>query len=432
MLKINLENSFVNTSEIKNLEPYIQSAHRVLHEGTGQGNDYIGWLDFASRIPEEEISRIKVTAEKIQGNCEYFIVIGIGGSYLGAKSVIDALSHSFHNLLDEDQRKAPKIIYAGQNISGKYLKELAELIERKDVSLLVISKSGTTTEPALSFRVLKEMVEKKYGENSKDHIYAVTDSSKGALRQLADKEGYESFIIPDNVGGRYSVITPVGLLPLAVMGINIEDFINGFIQGEKDYSSLDIESNICYQYVAARNVLYRRNKNIELLVNYEPSLQYISEWWKQLFGESEGKDGKGIFPGSVNFSTDLHSMGQFIQDGTKNLFETVIMVSDTGKDVSIKSSEENLDGLNYLSGKTLNYVNQKAFEGTLLAHVDGNVPNIIINMDKLDEYHIGNLMYFFMKACGVSGYLLGVNPFNQPGVEAYKKNMFRLLEKPGY
>ncbi|MCT4633100.1 MAG: glucose-6-phosphate isomerase [Firmicutes bacterium] len=432
MLKINLENSFVNTSEIKNMEPFIQSAHRVLHEGTGPGNDFIGWLDFASRIPNEEISRIKATAKKIQGNCEYFIVIGIGGSYLGAKSVIDALSHSFHNLLEDDQRKVPKIIYAGQNISGKYLRELTELIEKKDVSLLVISKSGTTTEPALSFRVLKEMVENKYGEESKDHIFAVTDGSKGALRQLADKESYESFVIPDNVGGRYSVITPVGLLPLAVMGINIEDFINGFVQGEKDYSSVNIEDNICYQYVAARNVLYRRNNNIELLVNYEPSLQYVSEWWKQLFGESEGKDGKGIFPGSVNFSTDLHSMGQFIQDGTKNLFETVIMVSDTAKDVAIKSNEENLDGLNYLSGKTLNYVNQKAFEGTLLAHVEGNVPNIILQMDKLDEYHLGNLMYFFMKACGVSGYLLGVNPFNQPGVEAYKTNMFRLLEKPGY
>lgn len=432
MLKINLENSFVNTSEIKNMEPFIQSAHRVLHEGTGPGNDFIGWLDFASRIPNEEISRIKATAKKIQGNCEYFIVIGIGGSYLGAKSVIDALSHSFHNLLEDDQRKVPKIIYAGQNISGKYLRELTELIEKKDVSLLVISKSGTTTEPALSFRVLKEMVENKYAEESKDHIFAVTDGSKGALRQLADKESYESFVIPDNVGGRYSVITPVGLLPLAVMGINIEDFINGFVQGEKDYSSVSIEDNICYQYVAARNVLYRRNNNIELLVNYEPSLQYVSEWWKQLFGESEGKDGKGIFPGSVNFSTDLHSMGQFIQDGTKNLFETVIMVSDTAKDVAIKSNEENLDGLNYLSGKTLNYVNQKAFEGTLLAHVEGNVPNIILQMDKLDEYHLGNLMYFFMKACGVSGYLLGVNPFNQPGVEAYKTNMFRLLEKPGY
>lgn len=432
MLKINLENSFVNTSEIKNMEPFIQSAHRVLHEGTGPGNDFIGWLDFASRIPNEEISRIKATAKKIQGNCEYFIVIGIGGSYLGAKSVIDALSHSFHNLLEDDQRKVPKIIYAGQNISGKYLRELTELIENKDVSLLVISKSGTTTEPALSFRVLKEMVENKYAEESKDHIFAVTDGSKGALRQLADKESYESFVIPDNVGGRYSVITPVGLLPLAVMGINIEDFIKGFVQGEKDYSSVNIEDNICYQYVAARNVLYRRNNNIELLVNYEPSLQYVSEWWKQLFGESEGKDGKGIFPGSVNFSTDLHSMGQFIQDGTKNLFETVIMVSDTAKDVAIKSNEENLDGLNYLSGKTLNYVNQKAFEGTLLAHVEGNVPNIILQMDKLDEYHLGNLMYFFMKACGVSGYLLGVNPFNQPGVEAYKTNMFRLLEKPGY
>lgn len=432
MIRINLENTFIDKLEIENIAPFISTAHNILHDKTGPGSEFTGWVNYASQMTHKEINRMKSVAEKIRTTSEVFIVIGIGGSYLGAKAVIDALSHSFHNILSNNKRKSPQLLYAGQNISGKYLSELLDVIENKEVSLLVISKSGTTTEPALAFRVLKEHLEKKYGDKSKEHIVAVTDSDKGALRSLSDKEGYDSFIIPDNIGGRYSVITPVGLLPMAVMGIDIDKFIDGFKHAEEEFSNVNTMENICYQYVASRNILNRRNKSIELLVNYEPSLQYISEWWKQLFGESEGKDEKGIFPASVNFSTDLHSMGQFIQEGNKTIFETVIIVNNTGKDMDIYATDDNLDGLNYLSGKTFNYVNKKAFEGTLMAHVEGNVPNIIIEIDKLDEYNIGELLYFFMKACGISGYLLGVNPFNQPGVEAYKKNMFKLLEKPGY
>ncbi|HLR34127.1 MAG TPA: glucose-6-phosphate isomerase, partial [Tissierellales bacterium] len=361
------------------------------------------------------------------------IVIGIGGSYLGARACIEALNHSFYNQLAKGKRKTPEIYYAGNNISSTYILDLLDTIEDKDISVNIISKSGTTTEPAIVFRIFKEYMEKKYGkEEAKNRIFATTDKEKGALKTLADNEGYETFVIPDDVGGRYSIFTPVGLLPIAVSGLDIEKIMEGAYSGQEEYGNENLADNISYQYAVVRNILYNKGKDIEILANYEPALNYFAEWWKQLFGESEGKDKKGIYPASVNFTTDLHSMGQFIQDGKRNIFETTINVEKVEKNIVLKESEDDLDRLNFLSGKTMDLVNKKAFEGTLKAHVKGNVPNIIINIPELNEFYFGKLIYFFEKACAMSGYLLGVNPFDQPGVEEYKKNMFELLGKPGH
>lgn len=424
---------FVNEQELANLAPEIRLAHERLHHGTGAGSDFLGWIDLPVNYDREEFKRIKEAASRIQEDSEVFVVIGIGGSYLGARAAIEALGHSFYNLLDHDKRKTPQILYAGTNISGRYLHDLLELIGDRDFSVNVISKSGTTTEPAIAFRVFRELLEKRYGrEGARKRIYATTDKAKGALLTLAQEEGYERFVIPDDVGGRYSVLTAVGLLPIAVAGIDIDELMKGAAAARDWYSTPDLAVNDAYRYAALRNALHRKGKAIEILVNYEPALQYFAEWWKQLFGESEGKDQKGIFPASVNFSTDLHSMGQFIQDGMRNLFETVIWVDRSPFDVMIQSDEENLDGLNYLAGSGLNEVNYQAFQGTLLAHNDGGVPNMVVRVPELTPYYFGALLYFFEKACGVSGYLSGVNPFDQPGVEAYKKNMFALLGKPGF
>ncbi len=424
---------FFAKEEVDALQPYVEVAHEMLHNKTGLGNDYLGWVDLPNNYDKEEFARIKKAAEKIQSDSDVLVVIGIGGSYLGARAAIECLGHSFRNNLTKEERKTPEIYFAGNNISSTYLMDLLDIIKDKDVSLNVISKSGTTTEPAIAFRVLKEFLENKYGkEEAAKRIYATTDAKKGALKQVSGEEGYETFVIPDDVGGRFSVLTPVGLLPIAVAGIDIDAMMQGANEARIDFSTPNLEENDCYQYAAVRNILHRKGKDIELLVNYEPSLHYVSEWWKQLYGESEGKDKKGLFPASVDFSTDLHSMGQYVQDGKRILFETVLNVEKPRRVIDLKAAENDLDGLNYLSGKTLDFVNQKAFQGTLLAHTDGQVPNLLINIPTLDEYNFGYLVYFFEKACGISGYLLGVNPFNQPGVEAYKKNMFALLGKPGF
>jgi glucose-6-phosphate isomerase len=427
-IRFDYSNASIGQHEITYLKEQIGKAHEMLHEKTGAGNDFLGWVDYPKKYDQEEFERIKKAATKIRENSQVLIVVGIGGSYLGARAAIEALSHSFYNMMD-----GVKILFAGNNISGTYLKQLLEVIDGKDVSINVISKSGTTTEPAIAFRVLKKYMEEKYGKDeAKERIFATTDKSKGALRTLSEKEGYETFVIPDDVGGRFSVLTPVGLLPIAVAGIDIDKMMEGAKNAYEIYREKDLEKNMCYQYAAVRNALYQKGKGIEVLVNYEPSLHYIAEWWKQLYGESEGKDGKGIFPAAVDFSTDLHSMGQYLQDGRRHLFETVLNIEKPKLDMTIEEDENNLDGLNYLSGKTMDFVNKKAFEGTLLAHIDGSVPNLIVNVPKMDAYYFGNLVYFFEKACGISGYLLGVNPFDQPGVESYKKNMFALLGKPGY
>lgn len=433
-LKFNYQNAakFLSENEINLMERQVIEAVKTLESKSGAGNDFLGWIDLPSNYNKDEFAKIKKVAEKIKNNSEILLVIGIGGSYLGAKAAIEFLSHSFYNNLSKDQRKTPEIYFVGQNISGTYLKDLLELVGDKDYSINVISKSGTTTEPALAFRVLKNHIEKKYGKDeAKNRIFATTDKSRGALKKLANEEGYETFVIPDDVGGRFSVLTPVGLLPMAVAGINIDEMM----QGAKDAScdmKAEFKENPCYKYVAARNALHRKGKEIELLVNYEPKLHFVSEWWKQLFGESEGKDGKGIFPASVDFSTDLHSMGQYIQDGKRIMFETIINIENPIKDIIIELEKDDLDGLNYLEGKGFDFVNKKAMDGTVLAHVDGGVPNLQIDIPEATPYHLGYMFYFFMKSCGVSGYLLGVNPFDQPGVEAYKKNMFALLGKPGF
>ncbi|WP_426349723.1 glucose-6-phosphate isomerase [Alloiococcus sp. CFN-8] len=424
---------YLKDGEIKYLQPMVDAAHNMLHSKTGAGNDFLGWLELPENYDKDEFERIKKAAEKIQKDSDVLIVIGIGGSYLGARAAIEMLSHSFKSLLPKDKRKTPLVLFAGNSISPTYLSELIEAIEGLEVSLNVISKSGTTTEPAIAFRVLKDYMEKKYGkEEAKNRIYATTDKARGALKSLADSEGYESFVIPDDVGGRFSVLTAVGLLPIAVAGINIDDMMLGAGKAMKDFSNSNLEKNICYQYAAARNSLYRKGKTTEIIVNYEPSLHYFGEWWKQLYGESEGKDHKGIFPAAVDFSTDLHSMGQYIQDGLRNIFETVITVNKSKKDITIEANEENIDGLNFLAGKTMHYVNERAFQGTALAHNDGGVPNIIVSVPELSPYYFGYMVYFFEKACAISGYLLGINPFDQEGVEAYKKNMFALLGKPGF
>lgn len=430
---LDLSLSMVKKDEMENMKAFIQTAHRLLHESLGAGKEFTGWLDLPNSYDEAELNRIKYYAEKIKKESQAFVVIGIGGSYLGARALIEALNHNFYNELSEEKRKGPAIYYAGNNISSNYIWDLIDLLEDKDISINVISKSGTTTEPAIAFRVFKEYMEKKYGKaGAKERIYVTTDKTKGALRELVEVEGYTSFTIPEDIGGRYSVLTSVGLLPIAVAGIDIEELLKGAREGMKEYSDMDLNNNICYQYAAVRNILYNRGKDIELLVNYEPNLQYFAEWWKQLFGESEGKDKKGIFPASCSFTTDLHSLGQLIQDGRRNLFETVIHIENPRKDMTIKEDDRNLDNLNYLAKKSINFVNKKAFQATLTAHAEGGVPNIVIKLPELNERYMGKLIYLFQKACAISGYMLGVNPFDQPGVEEYKRNMFRLLGKPGY
>lgn len=425
--------AFAGQHEIDQLAPYVKIAHDQLHEKTGAGSDYLGWIDLPVNYDKEEFARIKEAAARIQSDSEVLVVIGIGGSYLGARAAIEMLSHSFYNLLPKEKRTTPQIFFAGQNISATYTKHLIELIGDRDFSVNVISKSGTTTEPAIAFRIFRELLENKYGKDgARKRIYATTDKARGALKTVADEEGYETFVIPDDVGGRYSVLTAVGLLPIAVAGIDIDAMMKGAADASREYANPDLAANASYQYAAIRNVLYRKGKTTEILVNYEPSLHYFSEWWKQLYGESEGKDHKGIYPASVDFSTDLHSMGQFIQEGTRNLFETVLQVDKSSEELVISEAADDLDGLNFLAGKTLDFVNKKAFEGTLLAHTDGGVPNLVVTVPEISPYWFGYLVYFFEKACGVSGYLLGVNPFDQPGVEAYKKNMFALLGKPGF
>lgn len=425
--------SFLKEEEVKYLTGAISNAHAMLHEKTGPGSDFLGWVDLPVNYDKEEFERIKLATQKIKSDSDVLLVIGIGGSYLGARAVIEALSHSFFNMLPKEKRKNPEVYFVGNNISSTYISELMELIEGKEVSINVISKSGTTTEPAIAFRIFKEYMENKYGKvGASKRIYATTDQARGALKKLATEENYETFVVPDNVGGRFSVLTAVGLLPIAVAGIDIDKLMKGAADAYNLYNNSDLATNECYQYAAVRNAFYRKNKSIEIMVNYEPSLHYFTEWWKQLYGESEGKDQKGIFPAGVDFSADLHSMGQYIQDGLRNIFETVLFVETPNKNITIKETADNADGLNFLAGKDVNYVNKKAFEGTLLAHTDGGVPNLILTIPELTDYYFGALIYFFEKACGISGYLLGVNPFDQPGVEAYKKNMFALLGKPGF
>ena len=419
---------FLNQEELDHMKAQVKTAHDTLHNQSGAGNDFLGWVDLPVNYDQEEFARIKQAAKKIRKDSDVLVVIGIGGSYLGAKAAIDFLTGPYYNYTAKTQ-----ILFAGNNISPNYLNSILECLEGKEVSLNVISKSGTTTEPAIAFRILKEYVVQKYGkEGAKSRIYATTDKAKGALKNLADEEGYQTFVVPDDVGGRFSVLTAVGLLPIAVCGADVDALMRGAADARDLYAEEDLESNECYQYAAVRNALHRKGRNIEMLVNYEPELQYFTEWWKQLFGESEGKDQKGIFPAGVNFTTDLHSMGQYIQDGLRMMFETILYVENSKTDITLKEEKDNVDGLNFLAGKTMDYVNKQAFEGTSLAHTDGGVPNLILKLKALDEYTLGQVIYFFEKACGISGYLLGVNPFNQPGVESYKKNMFALLGKPGY
>ena len=420
--------AFFNEEELTNIKEQVTLAHNALHNKTGAGNDFLGWVDLPENYDKDEFCRIKKAAEKIRNNSDVLIVIGIGGSYLGAKAAIDFLNGPFYNFNSKTQ-----IFFAGNSISPNYINDLLKTVEGKDISVNIISKSGTTTEPAIAFRIFKEYLENKYGkEEAKNRIFATTDKEKGALKNLADAEGYETFVVPDDVGGRYSVLTAVGLLPIAVSGADIDKIMEGAAKAKELYANENLDENECYQYAAIRNILYRKGKTVEILANYEPELQYFIEWWKQLYGESEGKDSRGIFPSGASFSTDLHSMGQYIQDGLRNLFETVLYVETSKTDITISTDKDNVDGLNFLAGKTVDFVNKKAFEGTLLAHTDGLVPNLVLKIKALDEYTLGQLIYFFEKACGISGYMLGVNPFNQPGVESYKKNMFALLGKPGY
>lgn len=424
---------FVQQHEVDYLAEPVRLAHEQLHQKTAAGNDFLGWIDLPVNYDKEEFARIQAAAKRIQEDSDALVVIGIGGSYLGARAAIEMLSHSFYNLLPKSARKTPEVYFVGQNISSTYVAHLLQLLEGKDISVNVISKSGTTTEPAIAFRIFRELLEKKYGkEGARKRIYATTDRARGALKKLSDEEGYETFVIPDDVGGRYSVLTAVGLLPIAVAGIDIEEMMRGAADAREAYSNPNLHENEAYQYAAVRNALYRKGKTTEILVNYEPSLHYVSEWWKQLFGESEGKDNKGIYPASVDFSTDLHSMGQFIQEGSRIMFETVLQVDRVPEQITIGHDPQDLDGLNFLSGQTMDFVNKKAFEGTMLAHTDGGVPNLIVTLPDMTPYTFGYMVYFFEKACGISGYLLGVNPFDQPGVEAYKKNMFALLGKPGF
>ena len=433
MIKFDFKNSSINERMLYEWENEVLENHTKLHENPDSETDFLGWINLPENYDKEEFERIKKAATKIQSDSDILIVIGIGGSYLGARAVIEALTSNFYSMLPNKKRNTPLVVYAGNNLSPNYISDLLTLIGEKDISLNVISKSGTTTEPAIAFRILRDVIENKYGvEEAKRRIYVTTDKKRGALKELADSEKYETFVIPDNVGGRFSVLTAVGLLPIATAGIDIDKLMKGASEAKEKYSDPSIKFNDCYKYAVVRNLLYHSGKKVEILANYEPSMHYFTEWWKQLYGESEGKDGKGIFPAGVDLTTDLHSLGQYMQDGERILIETVLSVENSNSDIEVALDEENLDGLNYLSGKSLDYINKKAMEGTIEAHVSGNVPNMKISIEKMDEENIGHLIYFFEKACAMSGLLLGVNPFNQPGVEEYKRNMFRLLEKPGY
>ena len=436
-MKLKLETkyteNFIKKHEYDQLRPFVELSNQILENKSGAGNDFLGWVDLPKNYDKEEFVRIQKAAEKIKNDSEILIVIGIGGSYLGAKAAIEFLSNTFYNNQDKSVRKGPQIFFAGTNMSPVYLKHLLDLVGDKDFSINVISKSGTTTEPAIAFRVFKEKLEKKYGKKeAAKRIYATTDKAKGALKNLSTSEGYETFVVPDNVGGRFSVLTAVGLLPIAVAGINIQELMDGAAAAMEDYSNKNFYENDAMIYAATRHILYNKGKNIEILTNYEPRLHFIAEWWKQLFAESEGKDGKGIYPTSADFSTDLHSIGQSIQEARRTMFETVLLIDKPEEDILINKEEVDLDGLNYISGKTLNYVNKQAAKGVILAHVTGNVPNLVISIPEATPFNLGYLFYFFEKAVAIGGYMLGINPFDQPGVEEYKKNMFALLEKPGY
>lgn len=421
---------FIGEDEYKGISAQVTAAHDLLHCGAGLGSEFTGWLNLPTDYDREEFARIKAAAEKIKANTDVFIVIGIGGSYLGARAAIEFLQSPNYNALKKD---TPDIYFTGNDINSNALAELLEICEGRDVSINMISKSGTTTEPAIAFRIFRNLLEEKYGkEGAKERIFCTTDKAVGTLKQLADTQGYETFVVPDDVGGRFSVLTAVGLLPIAVSGADIDALMQGAQFAQEKYSAPSIEENDCYKYAAIRNMLYRKNYETEIFVSYDRCLLMVAEWWKQLYGESEGKDKKGIFPASVTFSTDLHSMGQYIQDGKRNLFETVVLIDKAKSEIYLEEDADNVDGLNFLAGKPMSYINKKAFEGTLLAHTDGGVPNIIINLPEVNEFELGSLFYFYEKACAISGYMLGVNPFNQPGVESYKKNMFALLGKPGY
>lgn len=428
-----LAKGVIGQDELTSMKAAVLAARDTLENKKGAGNDFLGWIDLPEDYDKEEFARIQKAAEKIQSDSEVLVVIGIGGSYLGARAAIEFLRHCFYNSVDKKVRKTPEIYYAGNSISGTYLSQLIETIGDRDFSVNVISKSGTTTEPAIAFRIFKEMLENKYGkEEAARRIYATTDRAKGALKGLATEEGYETFVVPDDVGGRFSVLTAVGLLPIAASGADIEKLMEGARSMRKLCLETEVEKNDAIQYAVIRNILHAKGKSVEVLANYEPIFHYVGEWWKQLYGESEGKDQKGIFPAAVDLTTDLHSMGQFIQDGSRIMFETVMELENPALDITVKEEEKDLDGLNYLAGKTMDFINKSAMRGTQLAHTDGNVPNLVIRVPEQSEFSLGELFYFFEYACGISGYLLGVNPFNQPGVESYKKNMFALLGKPGY
>lgn len=425
--------SFINDKEVSMMSGLVEAAKEQLLSRNGAGNDFLGWIDLPTDYDKEEFARIIEAAKRIQSDSDVLLVIGIGGSYLGARAAIEFLRHNFYNTVSKEVRKTPEIYYVGNSISSTYIKHLMDVLEGKDFSINIISKSGTTTEPAIAFRVFKKLLESKYGkEEAAKRIYATTDKAKGALKNLATEEGYESFVVPDDVGGRFSVLTAVGLLPIAVSGADITKLMEGAASGRKRALENKFEDNDALKYAAVRNLLLRKGKEIEIVANYEPSLHYVSEWWKQLYGESEGKDQKGIFPAAVDLTTDLHSMGQFIQDGSRIMFETVLNVEKSQCEIILEEEPVDLDGLNYLAGKSVDFVNKSAMNGTILAHTDGNVPNLLVNIPEQNEFYLGELFYFFEFACGVSGYLLGVNPFDQPGVESYKKNMFALLGKPGF
>ena len=429
-LKENGLKGFITNTEIKMQDAQAKVCAEYLNNGEAPGNDFIGWVDLPVNYDKEEYERIKKAAEKIKGQCDVFLVIGIGGSYLGARAALEFIKSPIYNNLKKD---TPDIYFVGNSISSRALSEIMSLIEGRDFAINVISKSGTTTEPAIAFRLLKKELEERYGkEGAKERIYATTDKARGTLKTLSDREGYETFVIADDIGGRFSVLTAVGLLPMAVAGIDIDAVMQGAADAREKYQGGDVETNDCLRYAAIRHCMMNKRRDVEILVNYEPALVMFGEWYKQLFGESHGKDKKGIFPVSANFSTDLHSIGQYIQDGPDMLFETVLWVENSAQDIFIEEDPENIDGLNFLTGKSMQFVNSKAFQGTLLAHVDGNVPNIVLEIPEADAYHFGQLVYFFEKACGIGGYMLNVNPFDQPGVESYKKNMFALLGKPGY
>ena len=432
-IKIDFEKMGIDKKEIMKNKEKVENIHKDLHARASRMDDFVGWLDLPTNYDKKEFKRILSAAKRINKDSDILLVIGIGGSYLGARAVIEALSSSFYNMQTLKQRKHTLVLFAGNNLSPNYINDLIEIIGDKDFSINVISKSGTTTEPAIAFRIFREILENKYGiDEARSRIYVTTDSEKGALKKLSEEEGYETFVIPDNVGGRFSVLTPVGLLPIAVAGIDIEKLMNGAKLAQDNYNDGELKYNECYQYAVIRNILYNQGKTIEVFANYEPKMHYMTEWLKQLFGESEGKEEEGIFPAGIDLTTDLHSMGQYMQQGLRNIFETVLCIESPKSNITINSDDDNLDGLNYLAGKNLDYVNKKAMEGTIKAHVDGDVPNVVIELEKLDELSIGELIYFFEKSCAMSCMLLEVNPFNQPGVEEYKKNMFKLLKKPGY